>query len=160
MRPHVDLISSYFSKFSPGFIICRLFVHLFCFVFLLWFGDFLLYYASVLLLLVYVNLFYVFQQWNYLDLLIEGGSSASSFYLYFSWSMSLGETIIYYGLGELYLLGSSMCMTSLVAQTVKCLPTMPETWVQSLGWGDPLKKEMAPYSSTLCLENPMERGAW
>ena len=37
--------------------------------------------------------------------------------------MSLGETIIYYGLGELYLLGSSMCMTSLVAQTVKRLPT-------------------------------------
>ena len=33
-----------------------------CFVFLLWFSDFLLYYASVLLLLVYVNLFYVFQQ--------------------------------------------------------------------------------------------------
>ena len=58
----MDLISSYFSKFSPGFIICRLFVRLFCFVFLLWFGDFLLYYASVLLLLVYVNLFYVFQQ--------------------------------------------------------------------------------------------------
>ena len=30
---------------------------------------------------------------------------------------------------------------SLVAQTVKCLPTMRETWVQSLGWEDPLEKE-------------------
>ena len=32
---------------------------------------------------------------------------------------------------------------------VKCLPTMWETWVQSLGWEDPLEKEMATHSSTL-----------
>ena len=38
-------------------------------------------------------------------------------------------------------------MTSLVAQMVKCLPTMRETWVQSLGWED-LEKEMAAHSST------------
>ena len=38
---------------------------------------------------------------------------------------------------------------SLVAQMVKYLPTMRETWVQSLGWEDPLEKEMATYSSTL-----------
>ena len=31
---------------------------------------------------------------------------------------------------------------------VKCLPTMQKTWVQSLGWEDPLEKEMATYSST------------
>ena len=31
---------------------------------------------------------------------------------------------------------------SLVAQTVKHLPTMQETWVQSLGWADPLENEM------------------
>ena len=31
---------------------------------------------------------------------------------------------------------------------VKCLPTMWETWVQSLGWEDPLEKEMAIHSST------------
>ena len=36
-----------------------------------------------------------------------------------------------------------------VAQTVKCLSTMRETWVQSLGWEDPLEKEMATQSSTL-----------
>ena len=34
-------------------------------------------------------------------------------------------------------------------QTVKCLPAMPETWVQSLGWEDPLEKEMALHSGTL-----------
>ena len=39
--------------------------------------------------------------------------------------------------------------TSLVAQTVKHLSTMQETWVQSLGWEDPLEKEMATHSSTL-----------
>ena len=32
---------------------------------------------------------------------------------------------------------------------VKCLPTMRETWVQSLGWEDPLEKEMATHSSPL-----------
>ena len=39
--------------------------------------------------------------------------------------------------------------TSLVAQMVKHLPTMWETWVQSLGQEDLLEKEMATYSSTL-----------
>ena len=39
--------------------------------------------------------------------------------------------------------------TSLVAQTVKHLSTMRETRVQSLGWEDPLEKEMAIHSSTI-----------
>ena len=50
--------------------------------------------------------------------------------------------------------------TSLVAQTVKRLSTMWETWVPSLGWEDSLEKEMATHSSTLALKNPMDRGAW
>ena len=50
--------------------------------------------------------------------------------------------------------------TSLVAQMVKHLSTMRETWVRSLGWEDPLEKEMAIRSRTICLENPMDRGAW
>ena len=41
----------------------------------------------------------------------------------------------------------SVCI-SLVAQTVKCLPTMWETQVQSLGQEDPLEKEMATHSGT------------
>ena len=36
-----------------------------------------------------------------------------------------------------------------MAQTVKHLPTMWETRVRSLGWEDPLEKEMATHSSTL-----------
>ena len=39
--------------------------------------------------------------------------------------------------------------TSLVAQMVKHLPIMWETRVQSLGWEDPLEKEMATHSSTV-----------
>ena len=38
--------------------------------------------------------------------------------------------------------------TSLMAQPVRSLPAMQETWVRSLGWEDPLKKEMATHSST------------
>ena len=45
-------------------------------------------------------------------------------------------------------------MTSLVAQTVKPLPTMRETWVQSLGQEDLLEKEMALHSSTLAWKSP------
>ena len=45
-------------------------------------------------------------------------------------------------------------MTSLVAQIVKHLPTMQETWVQSLSWEDPLEKEMATQSSTLAWKIP------
>ena len=33
---------------------------------------------------------------------------------------------------------------SLVAQSVKNLPAVQETWVQSLGWEDPLEEDMAP----------------
>ena len=48
---------------------------------------------------------------------------------------------------------------SLVAQRIKCLPAMQETWVRSLGWEDPLEKEMAIHSSILawkipCTEEP------
>ena len=45
-------------------------------------------------------------------------------------------------------------MTSLVAQMVKRLPTMRETCVQSLGWEDPLEKEMATHSSTIAWKIP------
>ena len=41
-----------------------------------------------------------------------------------------------------------------MAQTVKCLSTMRETWVQSLVWEDPLEKEMAIHSSTIAWKNP------
>ena len=43
---------------------------------------------------------------------------------------------------------------SLVAQMVKHLPAMPDTRVQSLGWENPLEKEMATHSSILAWEIP------
>ena len=45
-------------------------------------------------------------------------------------------------------------MASLVAQTVKRLPVMRETWVRFLGREDPLEKEMAIHSSTLAWKIP------
>ena len=48
---------------------------------------------------------------------------------------------------------------SLVAQMVKNLPAMQETWVQSLGWEDPLEEGMATHFSFLAWRIPMDRGA-
>ena len=41
-----------------------------------------------------------------------------------------------------------------MAQMVKHLPTMQETWIRSLGREDALEKEMAPHSSTLAWKIP------
>ena len=43
---------------------------------------------------------------------------------------------------------------SLVTQLVKNQPAMQETWVQSLGWEDPLEKGKATHSSTLAWRIP------
>ena len=48
----------------------------------------------------------------------------------------------------------------LVAQTVKNLPAMWETWVRALGWEDPLDEGMVTHSSVLAWRIPMDRGAW
>ena len=49
---------------------------------------------------------------------------------------------------------------SLVAQRLKCLPAMRETWVQSLGWEDsPGEGNGSPLQYS-CLENSMYGGAW
>ena len=45
--------------------------------------------------------------------------------------------------------------TFLVAQMVKNLPTMQQTWAQSLGQEDPLEKEMATHSSILAWRIPL-----
>ena len=45
-------------------------------------------------------------------------------------------------------------MASPVAQLVKNLPALQETWVQSLGWEDPLEKGMATHSSILAWRIP------
>ena len=51
-------------------------------------------------------------------------------------------------------LGACSVWASLVAQRLKHLPVMRETWVQSLGWEDPLEKEMAIHSSILAWRIP------
>ena len=45
-------------------------------------------------------------------------------------------------------------MSATLAQMVKCVSTMRETWVRSLGWEDPLEKEMAIHSSTIAWKIP------
>ena len=47
-----------------------------------------------------------------------------------------------------------MTVASLVAQRLKRLPALQETWVQSLGWEDPLEKKMATHSSILAWRIP------
>ena len=51
-------------------------------------------------------------------------------------------------------INTSFCWTSLVAQIVKHLPTMQETWVQSLCWEDLLEKGKATHSSILAWRIP------
>ena len=51
----------------------------------------------------------------------------------------------------------SLLGASLVAQRLKHLPGMRETWVRSLGWEDPLEKEMATHSSTLAWRIPWRK---
>ena len=58
-----------------------------------------------------------------------------------------------------------MCIqywASLVAQTVKNLPAMQETWVLSLGWEDPLEKGVTTHCSILARRIPWtgEPGPW
>ena len=47
-----------------------------------------------------------------------------------------------------------------MAQMVKNLPEVRESWVRSLGWEDPLEEVMATHSSILAWRIPMDRGAW
>jgi len=51
-------------------------------------------------------------------------------------------------------LPNTVTWASLVAQVVKNLPAMQETWVQALGWKDPLEKGMATHSSILAWRIP------
>ena len=55
---------------------------------------------------------------------------------------------------RLFAVATSISRDSLVAQMVKRLPVMRETWVRSLGRDDPLEKEMATHSSILAWKIP------
>ena len=54
----------------------------------------------------------------------------------------------------------ALTRTSLVAQRVKHLPAMQETWVRSPGWEDALEKDNGNPLQYSCLKNSMGRGAW
>ena len=58
------------------------------------------------------------------------------------------------------LIGKCVGRASLVTQSIKNSPAMQETWVQSLGWEDPLEEVMATQSSILAWKIPMDRDAW
>ena len=60
----------------------------------------------------------------------------------------------------LFIVSFAVPRASLVAQMVKNLPAMQETWVQSLGWEDPFEEGMATHSSFLAWRIPTDRGAW
>ena len=47
-----------------------------------------------------------------------------------------------------------------MAQVIKNLPAMWETWIQFLGWENPLEEGMATHSSILAWRIPMDRGTW
>ena len=51
-------------------------------------------------------------------------------------------------------------LASLVAQMLKNLPAVQETWVQFLGWEDPLEKGTVTHSNILAWRIPMDRGGW
>ena len=53
-----------------------------------------------------------------------------------------------------------LAIGSLVAQMVKNLSAMWETWVRSLAWNDTLEEGMEAHSSILAWRIPMDRGAW
>ena len=52
------------------------------------------------------------------------------------------------------------CTGTLVAQMVKNLPAMRETWIRFLGWEDPMEESMATHSSILAWRIPKDRGAY
>ena len=55
---------------------------------------------------------------------------------------------------------NNIAWASLVAQMLKNLPAVRETWVQSLVWEDPLEQGMTAHSSILAWRIPIDRGPW
>ena len=62
----------------------------------------------------------------------------------------------YYLLNTYYVTSLTYYVAFLVAETVKHLPAMQEIQLQSLGWEDPLEKEMAAHSSILAWKIPYQ----
>ena len=89
----------------------------------------------------------------------EGPEESSQTGLFlFLWGIFLFST--WRPLQMLFLLLEHSSSIFLLAQLVKHPPAMQETRVQSLGWEDPLEKEMSTPLQNSCLGNPMDKGAW
>ena len=74
-----------------------------------------------------------------------------------SWAESSG---IFNGIEDYSTKMTESTSHSLVAQSVKNLPTTQDTWAQFPGWKDPLEKEMATHNSILSWRIPWNRGTW
>ena len=64
------------------------------------------------------------------------------------------RTFVVQVMSQLFNMLSGLVMASLEAQRVKNLPAVQETQFRSLGWKDPLEKEMAAHSSILAWKIP------
>ena len=75
--------------------------------------------------------------------------------VYSSWPVTLCQgSIILQGIVTNICKHFRLSLASLLAQMVKNLPVMLETWVQSLGWEDPLEQVMATHSNILTCRIP------
>ena len=84
-------------------------------------------------------------------------ASVSFFSLFFSKSLKNIKKHFYFCLASEMIFVNALVRksrASLVAQLVKNPPAMHETWVQSLGWEDPLEKGTAIHSSILAWRIP------
>ena len=91
---------------------------------------------------------------NWVFQLLMGGTMLSKFLIQFSvdgWGCVSSL---------LFTWGQTMVGASLVAQRVKCLPTMWKTWIQSLGQEDSPGEGNGSPLQYACLENPMDWEAW
>ena len=68
--------------------------------------------------------------------------------------MATISTFLFLSSAPFRFLFPALLLASLVAQRLKHLPAMRETWVRSLGREDPLEKEMTTHSSTLAWKIP------
>ena len=83
--------------------------------------------------------------------------ASNSVHSFSTTSLVLGARLLQHPVAAAFLgnsLGWFYSRASLVAQLVKNLPVMWETWVQSLGWEDPLQKGKATHSSILAWRIP------
>ena len=76
------------------------------------------------------------------------------------WAWNKVASLIPQSYWEGYIFAYIISEASLLAQLVKNLPVIQETWVLSLGWEDPLEEGMATHSSILAWRIPTAGGAW